>query len=104
MEIKWLIIDAEREASTGKITSVSYIVQAKLDNLVHQKFGKIDLDEPKDIKKIIKFEDLKPEIVLGWVKTKLASEASKLEEAVTTKLMEIKKKEDEKTKVNGLPW
>lgn len=104
MEVKWEIIDAVREASTGKVISVSYIVSASIGELRQQIFAKLDLDEPKDIEKIIKFEDLKPETVIGWVKDKLGKESFKLEEAVATKLMEIKKKEDKKTKVNGLPW
>ena len=105
MEIKWEIIDAKRNIDSGKIINVSYLVICKEDKHRSQKFGSIDLDEPEDIGNMIPFEDLTPEIIEGWVKTKLGGEmVTNIETEVSDKLEAKKIKLSTKTQVNGLPW
>ena len=105
MEIKWEIIDAEREVSTGKVLTVSYLAIAQEEKYRFQKFGVLTLDEPENIEAIIKFEDLTKETIEGWVKNKLgAEEVTKIEEEISSKVLAEKAKEEAKTKENGLPW
>lgn len=105
MEIKWNIIDAEREVSTGKVLTVTYLAVAQEDKYRFQKFGVVTLDEPKNAKDMVKFEDLTKETIEGWVKAKLgAEEVTKIEEDITSKVLAEKAKEEAKTKQNGLPW
>jgi hypothetical protein len=105
MGIKWEIIDAEREVSTGKVLTVSYLVIATLDKYRFQKYGVVTLDEPKSIDAMVKFEDLTKETIQGWVKAKIgADEVAKIETKLITKVQDEKAKEEAKTKQNGLPW
>ena len=105
MEIKWEIIDAEREISTGKVLTVTYLAIAQEDKYRFQKFGVVTLDEPKSAKNMVKFENLTKEVIQGWVKDKLgAEEVTKIEEDITSKVLAEKAKEVAKTKENGLPW
>ncbi len=105
MDIKWEIIDAERDASTGKILTVSYLAIAQEDKYRFQKFGVVTLDEPKSVDNMVKFEDLTKQTIQAWVKEKLGAEkVTKIEESISSKVLAEKAKEEGKTKQNGLPW
>lgn len=103
MEIKWEIIDAIREASTGKVLEISYLVIATDDKFMNQTFGKVVLDEASD--SFIKFEDLKKETLVEWVKAKLGKkEVTKIEAKALVSIKKLKAEASAETKKNGLPW
>lgn len=104
MEIKWEIIDAQREASTGKVLEIAYLVVATEGNLMNQVFGKVVLDEASD-DNFIKFEDLKKETLEEWVKAKLGKkEVTKIEAKMLVNIKKLKAEKAAETKKNGLPW
>lgn len=102
--INWLITNTEREIETGKVLKASVLIIAQLEDFKQQKYLDIILDEPKSVKKIIKYEDLTQDDILGWVKEKLGeAEIDKIEEKLVN-FVEAKKYEAEaKTTENGLP-
>lgn len=103
MEINWDIVGAEREPSTGKILTLSYLVIGNLDGILKHTYGKVTLDEPT--KELIPFEDLDKATLIGWVKTKLGrNKPKKIENDLIASLKEIQATKPSEVKKNGLPW
>lgn len=103
MEINWDIIDAEREASTGKVLTISYLVRANEDGVVKHLFDKVTLDEPKT--DFVKFEDLDKDTMIKWVKAKLGkNKPKKIEADLIAQIKAIQDAKVAEVNKNGLPW
>ena len=96
--ITWNIANLERETSDGYVFTVHYTVDAKDDTYSAGAYGSLSLERGDTL---IRFSELTPEIVVGWVKEKLGVEkVAEIEAALQVQLDEQRAP----SKVSGLPW
>lgn len=96
----WNIAQLERNTADGIVFTAHYTVGANDGTYSSSAYGSIGLEQPED--DIIPYDDLTPEIVIGWVQEKLggAEKVAEIEAALQAQL-------DEKhapSKAAGVPW
>lgn len=98
-EFNWAITNMERRTNDGVVYIVDYTVVANDGTYSSSAYGSLDLEAPESDP--IPFEDLTPEIVVGWVKHKFSAEkVAEIEKALENQLSEQRNP----TKASGLPW
>jgi hypothetical protein len=103
----WAIANLEREAADGYVFTAHYVIAAISDQLDSEGnpytasgYGSIGLERPIK-KKLVPFENLTADLVVGWVKDKLgADRVAEVEAALTAQIEE----RINPTKLAGLPW
>ena len=99
-QFSWNIAQMERHTADGIVFTVHYTVAANDGTYASSAYGSIGLEQPEG--DVIPFADLTPEIVIGWVQTKLGGE-EKVDEIQAA----LQKQLDEQrnpTAAQGLPW
>lgn len=102
----WGIVNLERHLSDGVVYTSHYTVNAKRttaggETLTAGSYGSVGFADP-DPKKFIPYEDLTPEIVIGWTQDALggADKVAEIEAALTANLDQ----QENPTDASGLPW
>lgn len=102
----WGIVNLERHLSDGVVYTSHYTVNAERttaggETLTAGSYGSVGFSDP-DPKKFIPYEDLTPEIVIGWTQDALggADKVAEIEAALTANLDE----QENPTDASGLPW
>ena len=92
MTTTWTIAQLDRELADGYVYTVHYKVDATDGTYSSGAYGSIGLEKPDTL---VPYKDLTEEVVVGWVKTKLNSEA-----------VEAAKIAEQKTPTvgTGIPW
>jgi len=72
-EYTWLIWDMKRDPSTGSVGEVHFRVAAQKDGARAINAGSVTLVADPNSPSFIPYEQLTPEIVIAWVKEKLAT-------------------------------
>jgi hypothetical protein len=107
MQTFWNITDSKRITSTGLITEVSYKVTVFNGEIFETSFGKVQLTGNTNSEDFIPFENLNESTLIDWVKSKLGSKSTdienKLSKEVEFRTKEFFKKQNSKIS-NGLPW
>jgi len=96
MICKWDVVQMDRLTSDDFVVTVHYIVSATEGDFISSTYGTVSYTQEKT--KIIPFDNLTPEIVIGWVKDSLGQET--IEEALAAQI------EAQKNPIveSGLPW
>jgi len=96
MNYQWNVVQMDRLASDGFVVTVHYTVSATDGDYSASTYGAVNYTQEKT--KIIPFNSLTPEIVIGWLKDSLDQET--LEESLAAQI------QDQKNPVveSGLPW
>jgi hypothetical protein len=98
-EFTWAIAQLERHTADGIVYSVHYTVAADDGTYSSSAYGSIGLEQPEG--DIIPYNELTPEIVVGWVKDKFGAEkVTEIEAALQAQINE----QHAPTKAQGLPW
>ena len=92
----WAIAQLERNTADGIVFTVHWTVAANNGTYTSSAYGSIGLEQPED--NIIPYDDLTPEIVIGWTQDRLDVPA--IEAALQAQLDE----QAAPTKAAGLPW
>ena len=92
----WTIANLERTTADGIVFTVHYTVAANDGTYNSSAYGSIGLEPPEG--NVIPYADLTPEIVIGWVQSKLDVPA--VEAALQAQLDE----QTAPTKAAGVPW
>lgn len=102
----WGIVNLERHLSDGVVYTSHYTVNAERttaggETLTASAYGSVGFSDP-DPKKFIPYEDLTPEIVIGWTQDALggAEKVIEIEAALTADLDQ----QENPTSASGLPW
>lgn len=100
-DINWGIAQMERHTADGVVFTVHYTVVADDGTYSSSAYGSIGLEQP-DPDNIIPYNQLTPEIVLGWVKEKLGGDekVAEIEAALQAQIDE----QHQPTKAVGMPW
>lgn len=94
----WKIANLERHTTGDIVYSVHWILSATDEVNTVGSYGSVDKAAPAEGDPVIPFEDLTPEVVIGWVKDEL-DEAAK-EAALQAQLDKL----TAPTSFFGLPW
>jgi hypothetical protein len=95
----WNIANLERHTADGIVYTVHYTVNANDGTYSAGAYGSLGLEAPESDP--IPFNELTPEIVVGWVKEKFGDEkVAEIEAALQAQLDEQKAP----TKATGTPW
>jgi hypothetical protein len=95
----WNIANLERHTADGIVYTVHYTVNANDGTYSAGAYGSLGLEAPESDP--IPFNELTPEIVVGWVKEKFGDEkVAEIEAALQAQLNEQKAP----TKATGIPW
>jgi hypothetical protein len=99
---EWGVAQMDRHTADGIVFTVHYTVNATSGDAVYASsaYGSIGLEQPEG--DAIPYAELTPEIVIGWVQTKLGGE-----EKVAEIQAALQKQLDEQrnpTAAQGLPW
>ena len=96
MIYQWNVVQMDRLVSDGFVVTVHYTVSATDGDYSASTYGTVGYTQEKT--KIISFDSLTPEIVIGWVKDSLGQET--VEEKLAADI------ESQKNPVveSGLPW
>ena len=94
----WKIANLERHTTGGIVYTVHWILSATDEVNTVGSYGSVNKAAPTEGDPVISFEDLTPEIVIGWIKDELDEAA--MEAALQAKLDEL----TTPTSFFGLPW
>ena len=96
----WAIANLERHTADGIVFTVHYTVAANDGTYASSAYGSIGLEQPEG--NVIKYSDLTPELVIGWVQDKLGGDekVAEIEAALQAQLDE----QAAPTKAAGVPW
>jgi hypothetical protein len=97
---EWGIAQMERHTTDGIVFTVHYTVAANDGTYASSAYGSIGLEQPEG--DVIPFADLTPEIVIGWVQTKLGGE-EKVDEIQAALQAQIDQQRTPTT-AQGMPW
>ena len=101
METTWSIANLERHTTDGIVYTAHWTVSATDGDYSAGAYGSIGLEAPAEGDAIIPYEELTPEVVIGWVKEKLGEDqVSSTEAALATQIAE----QLAPTKASGTPW
>ena len=101
METIWSIANLERHTADGIVYTAHWTVSATDGDYSAGAYGSIGLEAPAEGDAIIPYEELTPEVVIGWVKEKLGEDqVSSTEAALATQIAE----QLAPTKASGTPW
>ena len=101
METAWSIANLERHAADGIVYTAHWTVSATDGDYSAAAYGSIGLEAPAEGDTIIPYEELTPEVVIGWVKEKLGEDqVSSTEAALAAQIAE----QLAPTKASGTPW
>jgi hypothetical protein len=102
----WNIVTLERHLSDGVVYTSHYTVNAERttaggDVLTAGSYGSVGFGAP-DPDEFVPYEDLTPEVVIGWTQDALggAEKVAEIEAALTANLDE----QENPTNGGGLPW
>ncbi len=96
MEFNWNVVQMDRLTSDGFVVTVHYTVNAVDGDYTASTYGTVGYTQGEG--NIVAFENLTPEIVIGWVKESLGQPT--VEEALATQI-EAQKNPVQET---GVPW
>jgi hypothetical protein len=97
MEFNWNIVQMDRKTSDGFVVTVHYTVTATDEDYSASTYGTVGYTQADD-ETYIPFEELTPEIVVGWIKESLGEET--VQESLASQI-EAKKNP---VQLSGLPW
>ena len=101
METAWSIANLERHTADGIVYTAHWTVSATDGDYSAGAYGSIGLEAPAEGDTIIPYEELTPEVVIGWVKEKLGEDqVSSTEAALAAQIAE----QLAPTKASGTPW
>jgi hypothetical protein len=95
----WTIAQMDRSLPAGMVQTLHWTVSAADGDHTASAYGSIGL-EPADPLTMVPFEDLTPELVIGWLKDQLGDQVASIEDALAGQIA------DQKTpkQASGLPW
>ena len=96
MEYNWQVVQMERKATDGFVTTVHYNVSAVDGEFTASTYGTVGFT--KEEMDYVPFEQLTPEQVIGWVQDSLGKDT--VEEALAAQIEAQKNPVTE----SGLPW
>lgn len=96
MEFTWNVVQMDRLTSDGFVTTVHYTVSAVDGDYTASTYGTVGYTQEEG--SYIPFEQLTPEIVVGWVQSSLGKDT--VEESLTAQIAAQKNPVTE----SGLPW
>jgi hypothetical protein len=96
MEYNWQAVNMDRKATDGFVTTVHYNVSAVDGEFTASTYGTVGYTQEEG--SYVPFEQLTPEMVVGWVQTSLGKETV---EAALAAQIEAQKNPVQKS---GLPW
>jgi hypothetical protein len=96
MEFNWQVVQTNYNTSDKFITTVHYTVNAVDGDYTASTYGTVGYTQGEG--NIVAFDNLTPEIVVGWVKESLGQ--STVEEALAAQIAAQKNP----VQLSGLPW
>ena len=96
MEYNWNVVQMERKAADGFVTTVHYTVSAVDGEFTSSSYGTVGFTQEE--MDYVPFADLTKEQVIGWVQDSLGQ--ATVEEALATQIDAQKNPVSE----SGLPW
>ena len=96
MEFNWNIVNLDRKTSDGFVITAHYTVSATDGDHSASTYGTVGYTQGEG--NIIPFDNLTPEIVVGWVKDSLGQ--ATVEESLASQIDALKNPVSE----SGLPW
>jgi hypothetical protein len=96
MNYQWNVVQMDRLTSDGFVVTVHYTVNAVDGDYTASTYGTVSYTQGEG--NIVAFNNLTPEIVVGWVKESL--DQSTVEEALAAQITALKNPVQE----TGLPW
>jgi hypothetical protein len=97
MNYNWQIVQMDRLTSDGFVVTVHYSVTATDGNYSAKNYGTVGYTQ-KEGENYIPYEDLTPEIVVGWVQKSLGKDT--VEASLAAQIEALKNP----TQESGLPW
>jgi propanediol dehydratase small subunit len=96
MEYTWQVVNMDRKSADGFVTTVHYNVSAVDGEFTASTYGTVGYTQEEG--SYVPFEQLTPEMVVGWVQTSLGKET--VEDSLAAQI------EAQKNPVqqSGLPW
>ena len=92
----WNVVQMDRLTSDNFVVTVHYNVSAVDGDFTASTYGTVSYTQESD--NFIPFENLTPEIVIGWVKESLGEET--VEASLASQIEALKNP----VQVSGLPW
>jgi hypothetical protein len=96
MEYQWNVVQMDRLTSDGFVVTVHYTVNAVDGEFTSSTYGTVGYTQTEG--NIVAFDNVTPEIVVGWVKDSLGQ--STVEEALAAQITAQKNP----VQLSGLPW
>jgi hypothetical protein len=96
MEYTWSVVQMDRLTSDGFVVTVHYTVNAVDGDYTASTYGTVGYTQEEG--SYVPFEQLTPEMVVGWVQTSLGKDT--VEEALSAQIEAQKNP----IQVSGLPW
>lgn len=97
----WNIADLVFRTSDGIVFTAHYTVNAVDDIYEAGSYGSVNLPEPAEGDTVIPYNDITPEIAVGWVKDTLGDEVTaEIQDQLQIKIDEQRNP----IKASGLPW
>jgi hypothetical protein len=96
MEFNWDVVQMDRLTSDNFVVTVHYSVTANDGDYSANTYGTVGYTQESD--NFIPFDNLTPEIVIGWVQTSLGKDT--VEEGLAAQIQAQKNP----VQVSGLPW
>jgi hypothetical protein len=96
MNYQWNVVQMDRLTSDGFVVTVHYTVNAVDGDYTASTYGTVGYTQGEG--NIVAFDNLTPEIVIGWVKDSLGQ--STVEEALAAQITAQKNP----VQLSGLPW
>jgi hypothetical protein len=96
MNFEWNVVNLERKADNGFVTTVHYTVSAVDGEVTASTYGTVGYTQEAD--NFTPFESLTKEQVIGWVKDSLGEET--VQDSLAAQIEALKNPVQE----SGLPW
>ena len=105
MTTTWQIFDTKYQTANGLIIEVHYGCTVQLENYIDRTIGYLELTGDSSVEEFIPYSELKPETVIGWVKSSLGEEeVTTIESTLQANVTAQKVAKDSQTIKQGLPW
>ena len=98
----WKIYDLKRTIADGVVTTITYGCESQLENAISRKIGDLTVTGSVEEANFIPYEELTPEIVLGWVTSTV--DTASIETLNSASIAQQIEAQAAITEVQGVPW
>ena len=98
----WKIYNLKRTIADGVVTTITYGCESQLENASSRKIGDLTVTGSVEEANFIPYEELTPEVVLGWVINSV--DTASIETLNSASIAQQIEAQAAITEVQGVPW